>query len=186
MVSDSTDCDDTNANAYPGAPSDPGDGIDNDCDGEIDENAGDDTYYADADGDGFGDSDQTVTDDGAPAGYVDNDDDCDDANSVINPAATEICNLVDDNCNGETDETCVVVESEDKDNDGYSDATLGGNDCDDYNSTIYPGAPENLANGIDDNCNGQIDEGVQTAFYADADADTYGNPTSSTLACTAP
>ena len=51
----------------------------------------------------------------------------------------------------------------DADGDGYTKANPCGegsqNDCDDNNAAIYPGAPEICGNGIDDNCNGQIDEG---------------------------
>src|SRR5207247_10956188 len=58
-------------------------------------------------------------------------------------------------------------------------------DCDDTNPAINPGATE-VCNGVDDNCDGQIDEGVQSTFYADADNDTYGNAAVTTLACSAP
>jgi len=43
-----------------------------------------------------------------------------------------------------------------------------------------------ICNGIDDNCNGQIDEGVGTIYYADADNDGYGNIAHDTTACTQP
>jgi parallel beta-helix repeat protein len=60
-----------------------------------------------------------------------------------------------------------------------------GDDCDDTNAAVNPGATE-ICNGIDDNCDGQIDEGVKTTFYRDADGDGYGNPADTTEACTAP
>ena len=61
----------------------------------------------------------------------------------------------------------------------------GGNDCDDNNATIHPGATE-VCNGLDDNCNGQIDEGVKSTFYRDADNDGYGNPVVTVQACSQP
>jgi uncharacterized repeat protein (TIGR02543 family) len=68
------------------------------------------TYYADSDGDGFGNPAVLVLACSKPAGYVSNNTDCDDTNPNINPGATEICgNSIDDNCNGQTDEGCVVV-----------------------------------------------------------------------------
>ena len=65
------------------------------------------TYYADADGDNYGDADSSVSAATAPPGYVANSGDCDDSNNEVNPAASEICNGTDDNCNGEVDEELV-------------------------------------------------------------------------------
>jgi len=65
------------------------------------------TYYADADGDGFGNPAVTVVncDVTAPVGYVSNNNDCDDTNYSIHPGAAEIGqNGIDDNCNGQVDE----------------------------------------------------------------------------------
>lgn len=98
--------------------------------------------------------------------------------------------------------TCSQITTfyKDADNDGYSDgititscerpnsyktaseliATSG--DCDDNNALVNPGASE-VCNGRDDNCNGQIDETGDIAFYRDADGDTYGNPDVFVLAC---
>ena len=59
-------------------------------------------------------------------------------------------------------------------------------DCDDANPNVNPGANERPCNGIDDNCNGQIDEGVKTTYYADTDVDGYGNPNVTTQACSVP
>jgi hypothetical protein len=53
-----------------------------------------------------------------------------------------------------------TTESADGDGDGYiSDDVIGGTDCDDTNPNIYPGAPEVL-NGVDDDCDGDVDEGL--------------------------
>jgi hypothetical protein len=73
----------------------------------------------------------------------------------------------------------------DKDGDGYGDNCTLGPDCNDNNSAIHPGATE-VCNGIDDNCNGQTDEGVKATFYRDADNDTFGTPAETIQACTEP
>jgi len=76
---------------------------DNNCDGSVDEGV-QNTYYRDADGDGYGDPVVAITACSAPAGYVANKTDCNDtvgSGRVIHPGATEICfNGVDDNCSG--------------------------------------------------------------------------------------
>ena len=74
-----------------------------------------------------------------------------------------------------------AVSFADVDGDGYTSDT----DCNDANAAINPGASE-VCDGIDNNCNGNIDEGVQTTFYADADGDGYGDAASTTLACSVP
>ncbi|MCK6525288.1 hypothetical protein L6R49_28115, partial [Myxococcota bacterium] len=82
-VTDATDCDDTDASTYPGAP-ETCDGDDDDCDTSVDEDAVDaDIWYADADGDGFGDADTTLEACDLPSGYTDDDSDCDDTNPKL-------------------------------------------------------------------------------------------------------
>lgn len=73
----------------------------------------------------------------------------------------------------------------DADGDGYSDAACGGADCNDQDMTIHPGAPE-VCNGVDENCDGQIDEGVLATFYDDSDGDGYGDPNRGVGACFSP
>lgn len=70
---------------------------------------------------------------------------------------------------------------QDLDGDGF----CAEEDCNDLNPYSHPGAEE-VCNGADDNCNGEIDEGVTMTFYEDADGDGYGNPLSRALACAAP
>lgn len=98
------DCDDTDADINPGA-TDICDGLDNNCDGEIDE--GSTTWYPDYDGDGWGDENSPIQACEAPADHTDEADDCDDTDPDISPDAVEVCgNGIDDNCTGNIDENC--------------------------------------------------------------------------------
>ncbi|WP_276485910.1 MopE-related protein [Paraflavitalea pollutisoli] len=172
-------------------------GVDDDCDGEIDEGFII-TYYRDADGDGFGsptDKKQGTTC-APPAGYVTNNKDCNDNNAAVHPNATEICgNNIDDDCDGLVDEGCGLQRYYiDADHDGFGrdggsvlsakpipGMVLVGGDCIDWDASVYPGAPE-LADGKDNNCNGQIDEGLPLQrYYIDADHDGFGRDGGSRL-----
>ena len=99
------DCDDTNAQVYSGAE-EICDGLDNDCDGLVDEDAGS-IFYQDSDGDGFGGS-TTIQSCTQPSGYVVQNGDCDDSDATINPNASEICNGIDENCDGTIDDNCTL------------------------------------------------------------------------------
>ena len=131
------------------------------------------TYYLDSDGDGFGDANNTTIDCSPtpPAGYSDNDMDCDDSDDEINPLASETCNGIDDDCNGSTDDGLTLTTYyADVDQDGYGDdsdfvetcsgAPAGyvgiGGDCDDNDDSVYPGA-DGTREGIDNNCDGSVD-----------------------------
>ncbi len=104
------DCDDGDAEVNPDRLEEC-DGIDNDCDGAIDESGaiGIETWYADADGDGYGDGDLPLEACEQPSGYTDNTLDCDDTDAAVNPLATEICDGIDNDCRSYTSEDGVVT-----------------------------------------------------------------------------
>jgi len=98
--------------------------------------------------------------------------DCDDKDPDVNPAAPERVNCIDDNCDGVADEGTT---NEDKDRDGYCPSTGDTGDCE-GNPKRHPGAPEDggdgsqKPNGIDDDCNGKIDDGLPGS---DGDGDGF-------------
>ncbi|WP_242095172.1 putative metal-binding motif-containing protein, partial [Aestuariivivens sediminicola] len=178
LTATSGDCNDNDAAIHPDAI-EVCDGIDNDCDGQIDEGVKT-TYYADTDGDGYGDPTSTTQACSAPVGYVSDNTDCDDTDTNVNPGETEILdNGKDDDCNPATLDSSADV---DDDGDGF---TENEGDCDDTNPNINPNAIE-ICDGRDNDCDGQIDEGVKTTYYADTDGDGYGDAASTTQACSAP
>ncbi len=169
------DCDDMNPANHP-AQAELTNGVDDDCDGIIDESGGGTPrWWPDTDGDGFGDPDGTPIDStAAPPNHSLLPTDCDDDDAAINPAAEELCNGLDDDCNGRADFVTDAGDLEDDDRDGVADAACGGSDCDDTNPTAYPGAPE-IEDGRDNNCDGSVDEGCEDGdWFLDADGDGYG------------
>jgi hypothetical protein len=161
------DCDDTNASVAPGA-AEQCNGIDDDCDGVIDEDLPVQPWFSDSDGDGFGDDAQVLLACDAPADTAAHAGDCIDLDDSIHPGAPELCNGVDDDCDGVTDEPDAVDATTwypDGDRDGYGDGARpviscgrpsghvpDAMDCDDDNRRVHPGAANAPCNGIDEDC----------------------------------
>ncbi len=161
------DCNDTDASINPSA-TEICDGVDNNCDGMIDEGFTLTSYFLDNDADGFGDDNTMIASCSQPMGYVTEGGDCDDASANIYPGAPEICDDLDNNCNGTIDEgLSFLTYYPDVDMDGFGDemnpisaceqptgSITQGGDCDDTSATVFPGAPEILDNDIDEDCDG--------------------------------
>ena len=130
-------------------------------------------FYRDFDGDGFGDSTTVVFSCVAPNGYVTDKYDCNDQNAAANPSATEVCDGLDNNCDGQIDEGfSPVIQYADGDGDGFGDInappesycvllpgySLNNGDCEDNNIAINPNATEICNDGIDNDCDGGTDD----------------------------
>ncbi len=193
------DCNDANDAIFPGAL-EVCDGVDNNCDGFIDENFVTSEFWLDADNDGYGNSGISLFSCFQPDGYVDNPNDCNDSNDEINPTIPELCDGIDNNCNDQTDEGFdLLIWYMDNDNDGYGTPlttimscfepdgyTDNPDDCNDANGSINPGASE-VCNNIDDDCSGANDDNLTTqTYYRDNDNDGYGNPDNSLENCQQP
>jgi hypothetical protein len=195
-VMNSDDCNDLRLDVFPGAV-ETCDGIDNNCNLMIDDNV-QTVYYRDVDGDGHGNPAVTLAACMPAAGYVASNDDCNDARADIYPGHAEVCDGADNNCNTAIDEGVQTTYYRDADGDGHGSASVttaacsqtagyvtSSDDCNDARADVYPGHAE-ACDGIDNNCNTTIDEGVQTTYYRDADGDGYGNPAQTTMACSLP
>ncbi|MFH1468587.1 MAG: putative metal-binding motif-containing protein [Pseudomonadota bacterium] len=202
-VSDATDCDDTRSDVHPGAP-EVCDGVDDDCDGAVDVGAIDaDTWYPDADGDGYGDAAGATAACSAPSGYLADGRDCDDGRSDIHPSGLEVCDGLDNDCDGAADEADaadILWWYDDDDGDGYGDpgaptaactqpsgTVADSTDCDDTLAATHPGAAE-LCDGLDNDCDTAVDEGAAAAptWYRDRDSDGFGDAGNTRAACTQP
>ena len=155
-------------------------GIDDDCDGQVDEGDVCDqprTWYRDADGDGYGNPAVTTQAVQQPPGYVANGNDCDDNCSTCYPGGTEVCDGKDNDCDGQTDEGGVCDQSRtwyrDADGDGYGNPAVttqavqqppgyvaNDDDCNDADAQVNPGIADcaNSPDRIDNDCNGLVDD----------------------------
>jgi hypothetical protein len=202
LVLDATDCDDADPDVNPGEL-EICNGVDDDCDTTVDVGAIDAlAWHPDDDGDGFGDAAITLLECAPPAGALADASDCDDTDPDIRPAALEVCNGVDDNCDGLIDVGAIdaTIVFADRDGDTWGDASAPSiacattpgfsatqGDCDDAEPAAFPGNPE-ICDGIDNDCDLQIDEAGAggVTWYRDLDGDGYGDATQTTDACTQP
>ena len=167
FVSRGDDCDDSDDAVYPGAEERCNE-LDDDCDRAVDEDAGT-LWHPDRDGDGYGDAIDEIRACTAPEGWVEDATDCHDGEATAYPGATEICDDLDNDCDGSVDEDgdSEVSWFEDADGDGWgtTDSVVQGcvppagfvrqdGDCDDSADDVYPGAREPSCDGIDHNCDG--------------------------------
>ncbi len=152
--------------------------------------------WLDEDGDGFGSQTSVGYTCEPGPNQATNNVDCDDVNASVNPSTPEICDIVDNDCDGSIDEALSFYPwFEDADGDGYgnpevkqtfcmspgTDWLLVSGDCDDANDGINPEAIEVCDGGIDNDCDGQSDDGdgsldlaTATRWYVDGDLDGYG------------
>ena len=210
------DCDDDAPHVNPDA-TEVCSGVDDDCDGKIDDaDPGLDpnsatAWYPDTDGDSYGEGEAPELACEQPDGKVANGDDCGD-DAAVNPSAVEVCNLIDDDCDGKVDDADPSRDASttrlwyrDVDGDSYGDPQSSvaacappegyveePSDCDDGAPSVHVGAEE-VCNGIDDDCDEQIDDADDdlelestSAWHRDADGDGLGDPASLLRACEAP
>ncbi len=187
------DCDDNNANINPDA-TEICDGVDNNCDGQIDEGLQLTAYFLDADGDGFGSLAGVVQAciGNPPTGYVENALDCDDNNENVNPDQPETCDGLDNDCNNLVDDGLAqFTYFADNDGDGFGEAAAALDtclsaapagfadnslDCNDSDPAVHPDMTESC-DGIDNDCNGVADDGLTVfTYYFDGDGDLFGDP----------
>ena len=170
----SLDCDDSDYDIKPNGV-EVCDGVDNDCDNDIDaadSSLSDGTsYYTDADTDGFGDPATEDIQCSQPAGTVTDNTDCDDSNIAINPSATElVADNVDQNCDSQ--ELCYV----DSDTDGVGGTSEGTSSTIDCSASGF-----SLTNTDCDDSDGTVS--ADQTYYTDSDGDGFGLTSSTTTVC---
>ncbi|MFZ5445085.1 MAG: putative metal-binding motif-containing protein, partial [Myxococcota bacterium] len=184
------DCDDDDPMTFPGA-AELCNGHDDSCDGQLDEGLPVSAYYEDKDRDGVGAMKLGEGCRAPPAGAVTQAGDCNDDDATVRPGLAETCNGVDDDCDGARDNGLPFQDFfVDADGDGYGAASSAPisscqtmvpgrvsnpGDCNDAEPSVKPGAPE-LCNKVDDNCDGQMDNGIAFInYFPDSDGDGFGD-----------
>ena len=173
-----------------------GDGVvrPTDCDDEDASVGTPSTWFVDGDADGFG-TETTVTDCDQPAGYAAQGGDCDDGASSAFPGGTEVCDGVDNDCDGNVDGDLASAWYQDLDQDGYGNPVVSesactapegfvgdASDCNDLDASTNPGERE-ICDGRDEDCSGIADD---PHWYADGDGDGYGVADDYLVQCDAP
>ena len=213
----SDDCADDNPAAW-GTNPEVCNELDDDCDGLTDEADPSidpallTTWYADVDGDGYGDLLTPAATCDPVAGYVADNTDCDDAVRAVNPGAIEACNDLDDDCDRQIDDDDPTLDPatapvwfRDNDRDGFGDPAntraacdapnrfvANDQDCNDAEVLAWLGNPE-VCDGVDNDCQNGIDEAdpsldtdLLARFYLDRDGDRHGDPATGLPACSQP
>ncbi len=151
------------------------------------------TYFFDADGDGFGAGIGLIICSPGP-GFVTNSLDCNDSLNIVNPNTAEVCDGLDNNCNGLIDENILpVTYYQDADGDGFGNNLMtivnclqpigyvvDSTDCDDSNDQVFLGATEVLNNGIDENCDG-VDNYLSINELELSNVTLFPNPSASNI-----
>jgi len=127
-----------------------------------------------------------ITDCDRPNGYIEDGTDCDDSEAFIYPGAAELCDEIDNDCNGSVDDGVEFVDwYPDRDEDGYGDenaeptsscevvdgAVPDGTDCDDEDGLVNPATDEIWYDGVDQNCDGNDDDQDEDGWAGAEDCD---------------
>ena len=207
------DCNDEDPSIHPDAV-ELCDEVDRDCSGDPYDNDPFDAsdWFADTDADGYGDPEVQLRACAQPSGYVANLLDCDDSTAAAYPYNTEVCDEIDNDCDGTVDEASAqdaLTWYADTDGDGYgtvfgtaygctqpSGYTDNAEDCNDTDATVNPEGTEICEGHQDEDCDGlfeEDDDDISQAedptlygadyYYYDIDGDGYGDPDTATVLC---